>query len=253
MIEDLVSIIMPTYNCVAFIGKTIETVLKQTYQNWELLIIDDKSTDTTKQLISKFIEKEQRIKYIELKENSGVAVARNRGIREARGRYVAFLDSDDLWQKDKLEKQICFMREHQYAFTFTGYDLIDEAGNKLNKYVAVPKQIDYATLLYNTPIFTSTVMYERKQLDNVRMPEIGNGEDVATWLQMLKKVPYAYGIQEYLVSYRNRKQSLSSGVVTKLRRRWRIYREVEKFPLVKAGRLYIKYLFWVVQKRKRVE
>lgn len=253
MIEDLVSIIMPAYNCAEYIEETIQSVLTQTYSKWELLIVDDKSTDETKQIVHKISNKEQRIKYIELKQNSGVATARNAGIKSAVGEYIAFLDSDDLWQKDKLEKQICFMKKHQYAFTFTGYDLIDESGNKLNKYVAVPKQIDYSTLLYNTPIFTSTVMYDRRQLNHVRMPEIGNGEDVATWLQMLKKVPYAYGIQEYLVSYRNRKQSLSSGVVTKLKRRWRIYREVEKLSLLKAGRIYIKYLFWVVQKRKRVE
>lgn len=251
--EDLVSIVMPTYNCMNYIGETVETVLEQTYQNWELLIVDDRSTDNTKKVVDKFSTQDNRIRYIELEKNSGVAGARNRGIEEARGNYIAFLDSDDLWKKDKLEKQVRFMQEHQYAFTFTSYDLIDEAGNKLNKCVEVPEKIDYDTLLYNTPIFTCTVMYDKKQMGDVRMPQLANGEDVATWLRMLKKVPYAYGIQECLVSYRKRAKSLSSGVVTKLIRRWKIYRKSEELPFINAGVLYIKYLFCVVRKRKKAE
>lgn len=253
MEENLVSIVMPAYNCAHYIGETIQSVLVQSYEDWELLIVDDRSTDNTKQVVNKFLTKDNRIRYIELEKNSGVAVARNRGIEEAKGNYIAFLDSDDLWKKDKLETQVQFMQEHQYAFTFTSYDLIDEAGNKLNKCVEVPEKIDYDTLLYNTPIFTCTVMYDKEQMGDISMPQLANGEDVATWLRMLKKVPYAYGIQECLVSYRNRKQSLSSGVVTKLTRRWKIYRESEELTFINAGVLYIKYLFCVVRKRKRLE
>lgn len=251
MEENLVSIVMPAYNCAHYIGETIQSVLVQTYEDWELLIVDDRSTDNTKQVVDKFLLQDNRIRYIELEKNSGVAIARNRGIEEAKGNYIAFLDSDDLWKKDKLEKQVQFMQEHQYAFTFTSYDLIDEAGNKLNKCVEAPGKIDYDTLLYDTPIFTCTVMYDKEQMGDVSMPQLNNGEDVATWLRMLKKVPYAYGIQECLVSYRKRKQSLSSGVVTKLIRRWKIYRESEEIPLLNAGILYIKYLFCVVRKRRR--
>ena len=253
MEENLVSIVMPTYNCGEYIGKTIQSVLAQTYEDWELLIVDDRSTDNTQKVVDKFATQDSRIRYIELEKNSGAAVARNRGIKEARGNYIAFLDSDDLWKKDKLEKQVRFMQEHQYAFTFTSYDLIDEAGNKLNKCVEAPEKIDYGTLLYDSPIFTSTVLYDQRKLTDVSMPQLANGEDMAAWLKMLKKVPYAYGIQECLVSYRKRKQSLSSGVVTKLRRRWEIYRESEELPFINAGVLYIKYLFCVVRKRKRVE
>lgn len=253
MEENLVSIVMPAYNCAHYIGETIQSVLVQTYEDWELLIVDDQSTDNTPKVVDEFATQDDRIRYIELEKNSGVAVARNRGIEEARGNYIAFLDSDDLWKKDKLEKQIRFMQEHQYAFTFTSYDLIDEAGNKLNKCVEVPEKIDYDTLLYNTPIFTCTVMYDKEQMGDVSMPQLNNGEDVATWLRMLKKVPYAYGIQECLVSYRKRAQSLSSGVVTKLIRRWKIYRESEELSFINAGVLYIKYLFCVVRKRKKAE
>ena len=251
MEENLVSIVMPAYNCAHYIGETIQSVLVQTYEDWELLIVDDQSTDNTPKVVDEFSIQDDRIRYIELEKNSGVAVARNRGIEEARGNYIAFLDSDDLWKKDKLEKQIRFMQEHQYAFTFTSYDLIDESGNKLNKCVEAPEEIDYDTLLYDTPIFTCTVMYDKEQMGDVRMPQLANGEDVATWLRMLKKVPYAYGIQECLVSYRKRAKSLSSGVVTKLIRRWKIYRESEELSLLNAGILYIKYLFCVVRKRRR--
>lgn len=166
-----------------YISEKVETVLEQTHQNWELLIVDDCSTDNTKQVVDKFLLQDNRLRYIELEKNSGVAVARNRGIEEARGNYIAFLDSDDLWKKEKLEKQIRFMQEHQYAFTFTSYDLIDETGNKLNKCVEVAEKIDYDTLLYNTPIFTSVVMYDKKQLNHVRMPMLKRGQDVATWLR----------------------------------------------------------------------
>lgn len=253
MEEGLVSIVMPTYNCADYIGVTLQSVLAQTYEMWELIIIDDVSTDHTKKVVEEFAEQDKRIRYVKLEKNSGAAVARNRGIEEARGDYIAFLDSDDLWKKDKLEKQVRFMQEHQYAFTFTSYDLIDEVGNKLNKCVEVPEKIDYDTLLYNTPIFTSAVMYDKKQLNDVRMPMLKRGQDVATWLQMLKKVPYAYGIKESLVFYRIRENSLSTGIMTKLKRRWKIYREIEKLPFMKASRFYIKYLFCVIRKRKRME
>ncbi len=251
--EELVSIVMPAYNCADYIEETLQSVLMQTYENWEVVVVDDQSTDDTKKIVKAFATKDKRIRLLELEKNSGVAIARNRGIVAARGNYIAFLDSDDLWRKDKLKKQVSFMKERQYAFTFTSYDLIDEEGNALHKGVMVPKKIDYNTLLYHTPIFTSTVMFDKRQLEHIRMPLLANGEDVATWLKMLKKVPYAYGIQECLVSYRKRKQSLSKGIVTKLIRRWKIYRDSEQLPLGKASMLYVKYLFCVVRKRKRVE
>ena len=249
--EDLVSIIMPAYNCADFIEETIKTVQAQTYQKWELLVIDDQSTDITKQVLTELSEKDSRIKYIELEQNSGAATARNRGIKEAKGQYIAFLDSDDLWKTEKLEKQLYFMKEHHYAFTFTSYELIDDAGQPLHKCVMVPEQIDYDTLLYDTPIFTSAVMYEKKNLSSAYMPNLVNGEDVAMWLKMLKIVPYAYGLNENLVFYRVREHSLSAGIVTKLKRRWEIYRKSEDLPLTQASRYYLKYLFSVIRKRKR--
>ena len=253
METGLISIVMPSYNCSSFIKETVDTVISQTYKNWELIIVDDCSTDDTLMVLKQLTKQDSRIQYIKLEKNSGAAVARNMGIAVSKGEYIAFLDSDDLWREDKLEKQVAFMTDNKCKFSFTGYDLVDKNGNSLNKIVYAPNKISYDRLLYDTPVFTSTVMYNRSFFKDERMPVMKNGEDVAMWLQMVKKVPYACGLQECLVSYKKRDASLSSGVITKLKRRWAIYRVAEKIPLYKACILYIQYLFCVIRKRKSLK
>lgn len=251
METGLVSIVMPSYNCSAYIIETVHTVIAQTYNNWELIIVDDCSTDDTIQIIEKFVQMDRRIRYIELEKNSGAAIARNTGIAASKGEYIAFLDSDDLWMEDKLQKQVAFMKKKGCAFSFTSYSLIDENGNAKNKMVLVPEKMDYNRVLYDTPIFTSTVMYDKNIIPNLEMPIMKRGQDVATWLKILKMVDYAYGIKENLAIYRIRDNSLSTGIGTKLKRRWRIYRECEQIGLLKSCWLYIKYLLFIVQKRKK--
>ena len=181
--EQLVSIIVPVYNSEKFINDTIQTVKEQMYKNWELLLVNDCSTDNSENIIKKYVKKDNRIKLINLEKNSGAAIARNTGIESAKGKYIAFLDADDLWKNEKLEKQIKFMEENNYDFTFTGYEFADESGNKLDKIVNVPRQLNYKQALKNTTIFTSTVIFNADNLgkDLISMPNVRRGQDTATW------------------------------------------------------------------------
>ena len=180
MKEKLVSIIMPTYNCGSFIKETIESVLNQTYKNWELIIVDDCSKDNTEEVVKKI--KDKRIKYYKLKQNSGAAVARTESMKKAKGYYMAFLDSDDLWYPDKLEKQIMFMEENNYDFTCTAYEQIDEKDNLLNKIIKVKKKANYNRILLDCPVGNSTVMYNVERLGKFEVPNIRKRNDDALWL-----------------------------------------------------------------------
>lgn len=201
--EDLVSIITPTYNCGKFINETIKSVLNQTYKNWEMIIVDDCSIDDTEKVVLKF--NDERIKYHKLKTNSGAAVARTEAMQLAKGSYMAFLDSDDIWTEDKLEKQINFMKKNNYAFTCTSYEQIDENGNSLNKIINSVEKCSYNRLLLDCPVGNSTVMYDIKKMGKFEVPNIRKRNDDALWLQMLKKEKYIYGFNSVLMKYRIRK------------------------------------------------
>lgn len=165
MEENKISIITPLYNGEKYIEKTILSVIKQTYNNWEMLIVDDCSGDNSPNIVKKYVEQDKRIKYIRLEKNSGAAIARNKAIEIAEGEYIAFLDSDDLWKKEKLEKQINFMKENNYAISFTEYEEIDEDGRKLNILIRVPKKpVTYRSYLLTNPIGCLTGMYSVKKL-----------------------------------------------------------------------------------------
>ena len=187
MKEDLVSIVTPTYNCGKFITETIESVIGQTYKNWEMIIVDDCSKDNTQEIVKKYLKNDKRIKYIKFEKNQGAAIARNTAIREAKGRYIAFLDSDDLWSKDKLEKQINFMKKNSYSFTCTAYEQIDENNNLLNKIIRPKIKADYNRILLDCPVGNSTVMYNVDELGKFEVPNIRKRNDDALWLQILKK------------------------------------------------------------------
>lgn len=232
MEDKLVSIIMPTYNCAKFIGKTIESVIAQTYENWELIIVDDCSKDNTEEVVSKY--KDNRIKYHRLKNNSGAAVARTEAMKKARGSYMAFLDSDDLWKKDKLEKQLEFMNKNNYNFTCTEYEQIDEEGNKLNKVIKVKKRADYNRILLDCPVGNSTVMYNVEKLGKFEVPNIRKRNDDALWLQILKKEKYIYGMPDILMEYRIRSNSISCNKLSLVKYHWQLYRKIEHLSVFRS-------------------
>ena len=232
MEDKLVSIIMPTYNCAKFIGKTIESVIAQTYENWELIIVDDCSKDNTEEVVSKY--KDNRIKYHRLENNSGAAVARTEAMKKARGSYMSFLDSDDLWKKYKLEKQLEFMNKNNYNFTCTEYEQIDEEGNKLNKVIKVKKRADYNRILLDCPVGNSTVMYNVEKLGKFEVPNIRKRNDDALWLQILKEEKYIYGMPDILMEYRIRSNSISSNKLSLVKYHWQLYREIEHLSVFRS-------------------
>ena len=187
MNEKLVSIITPTYNCAKFIARTIDSVQAQTYKNWEMVIVDDRSKDNTKEIVEEYMKNDPRIKYHLLEENSGAAVARTTAMKIAQGAYMAFLDSDDIWMPDKLERQIKWMNENGYAFSCTAYEQIDEEDNSLNRVIKTIKKTSYNRLLLDCPVGNSSVMYDVEKMGKFEVPNIRKRNDDALWLQMLKK------------------------------------------------------------------
>ena len=194
----LISVVVPVYNAADFIDDTIHSVLGQSYENWELIIVDDHSTDKTLEVVRQF--KCEKIKVIALARNTGVAKARNRGVSVACGRYICFLDADDLWQPSKLKHQVEFMKEKDCAFSYTSYVFADAKGRPNGKVVRVPGEITYRQALKNTTIWTSTVMFDMKKLlkKDLKMPDVKNA-DVAPWCRVLEKVDFAFGMKEVTV------------------------------------------------------
>lgn len=246
---DLVSIITSLYNSNDFVGNTIKSVLAQTYQNWELILIDDASTDGSAKIAEYFATKDERIKLIKLDSNQGPAAARNRGIKEASGRYIAFLDSDDLWYKDKLEKQIIFMQKNEYAFTFTGYDKIDEKGKKIGNILPFKNQVTYHDLLKSNHIGCLTAMIDLKMLGcKMYMPDIKKRQDQGLWLEILKEIDKAYCLYEILGQYRIREGSISVNKIDNLKYQWKLYRNIEKINIVKSFYYMTFYAFYGMRK-----
>ena len=241
MKKNLVSIITPMYNSGKFIKDIIVSVLNQTYEEWEMIIVDDCSTDISPEIVKSYIDSESRIKYIKTDENRGVSNARNIALKNANGQYIAFLDSDDIWDKEKLEKQINFMKEKDCAISFTSYELIDEDNRKLNKIVRVVPSIDYKTLLKGNVLGCLTVIIDKSKLDfEIKMSGVRH-EDYVLWLSILKKGYLAYGMDEVLAQYRKSLTSLSGNKVKSAIWTWNIYRNVEKMPLHKSIYYFINY------------
>lgn len=232
--DDLVSIITPAYNCDRFIGETIESAQQQTYGDWEMIIVDDCSTDNTAEVVRQYAEKDQRIRYVALVQNSGAAVARTEAMRLARGKYMAFLDSDDLWSPTKLEKQLSFMRSNGFAITCTAYEHIDESGYPLGKVIRAIPRTSYNRLLLDCPVGNSTVMYNVEKLGKFRVPDIRKRNDDALWLQILKRERYIYGLDEVLAKYRIRGNSLSRNKVELIKYHWILYRQIEGLSILRS-------------------
>lgn len=243
MNEELVSIIVPAYNCADFIAETIESVIKQSYKNWELIIVDDCSSDNTAKVIEEYLLKDDRIHYFKNEKNLGAAMTRNNAVKQAKGRYMAFLDSDDLWREDKLKKQIGFMIKNNYSFTCTAYDKIDENGVSLNRIIEARTKSDYQALLKKNP-GNSTVIYDSSVLGKHYIPDIKKRNDYVMWLQIIKKARYVYGLQEVLGSHRVYSGSLSSNKKSLLKYHWFVYRKIEKLSLFYSTYLMI---YWVLR------
>ncbi len=234
MEEDLISIIMPTYNCAKFIEETIKSIQAQTYNSWELIIVDDCSTDNTKEIVERYIKSDTRIKYNCLEKNSGAAVARTTAMNLANGEYMAFCDSDDIWTNNKLEKQLAFMKKNNYYFTCTAYEQIDENSNSLGKIIKPKEKCNYNRLLLDCPVGNSTVMYNVKEMGKFEVPNIRKRNDDALWLQMLKKEKYIYGMPDVLMKYRIRKNSISSNKFKVIKYHWILYRNVEHLSIPRS-------------------
>lgn len=225
--SDLVSIITPTYNCGRFIAETIESVLSQTYTNWEMIIVDDCSTDDTREVVEQFAN-DHRIKYHCLERNSGAAVARNTALKMAHGRWIAFLDSDDLWIKTKLESQIKFMLDNNYHFSYTNYEEIDEDGVALGKFVSGPKHIRKLGMFSYCWPGCLTVMYDREIVGNLQINPIKKNNDYAMWLKVIKLTD-CYLLDLNLAKYRKRVGSISNtDYISLIKWHYRLFRNGEK-------------------------
>lgn len=232
----MVSIIVPVYNAGAYIEKTIQMVSSQTYRDWELILVDDGSRDDSVKIIERVIRSQRkRIRLIKNKGNKGAAAARNRGIDASSGRYIAFLDADDVWMKDKLEKQVAFMEETGAAFSFHAYEFGDENANPTGKIVHVPKVLSFKKALSRTIIFTTTVMFDTDKIDLgiIHMPQVPS-EDTATWWRILKSGYMAYGLDENLAIYRRPGKSLSSNKIEAVRRIWFLYRNIADLSVMQS-------------------
>lgn len=248
--RDLVSIIMPSYNTGTFIKETIESVLAQTYTYWELIVVDDCSVDNTDEIVRQFL-KDDRIHYIKNGMNSGAAEARNRALREARGRWIAFLDSDDLWYPEKLEKQIAFMQENGCHFSYTNYIEIDENSESNGKKVTGPKQISKYGMYNYCWMGCLTVMYDADIVGLVQIADIKKNNDYAMWLRVCEKAD-CYLLDETLAKYRKRGGSISShGYITLLKWHYKLYRICENKTCITSMILTLRNLVWGVYKKLR--
>lgn len=238
--EPLVSIITPLYNSEKFITETIESVIAQTYTNWEMLIVNDCSKDNGAKIVEEYVKKDKRIKLFNNEKNMGVSFTRNRAIDLSQGKYVAFLDSDDVWHKEKLEKQIKFMEDNNLSLTYTSYTKMNEDGS-LRGTINVPEKLNYKELLKNCLINCISGVYLKEKFKNIYFRKT-KVEDYIFWLEMFKKIDFAYGIQESLAYYRVSNNSRSSNKIDIVKFHWKIYREIEKLSLMESIYYFVIYV-----------
>ena len=245
----LVTVVIPVYNSEKYISKTIYSVINQSYQDIEIIVVDDCSTDGSLEIVKQLKSEYPIIRVIAFEENLGVAHARNKGIDVAKGQFIAFIDADDLWKPDKLEKQVSFMLENKYDFTFTSYEYISEEGVYKNKIVKVPERINYNQLLKNHIIGCSTVVINIDRIGKFQMPLLRKGQDTATWLKLLKTMDFAYGIDIPLMAYRIRTDSLSNNKFKAIHRTWILFRRSENKAFFTSLYLLIRHIINAVKKR----
>jgi len=245
--DERISIVVPVYNAEKYIEETMDSVLAQTYREWELLLVLNGCEDATEEVVNRYSadHSDRNIRIILEAENKGAAQARNRGVNEATGRYIAYVDADDIWRPEKLEHLLAFMKKKDAAFVCSGYEFADENAKGTGKVVHVPETLNYRQALKNTTIFTSTVMFDTAKLpkEKIRMPVI-KSEDTALWWKILREGHVAHGLDENLVLYRRPKNSLSSNKLEAIRRIWNLYRKSEKLSVVYSA---YNFCFWAVR------
>jgi teichuronic acid biosynthesis glycosyltransferase TuaG len=240
MHQDLVSIITPAYRCAGVVGETIQSVLDQTYPHWEMLIAEVCSPDNTRDVIRQWAARDPRVRLIEMPQNGGPAAARNGALEQAKGRWLAFLDSDDLWLPDKLQRSIDFALERRSPFVFTGFRRIRAEGGEPGRYIGVPSSLKYRQLLGNTAIATSTVLLDATAVGEVLMRKTYY-DDFDCWLRLLKPGRVAHGLDEDLMRYRVMGQSVSRNKRMSAGKVWRAYRDLEKLSLPAAAWYFSQY------------
>lgn len=238
----LISIITPVFNAERYLSDSLKSVQAQTYSNWEHILVDDSSSDQSAEIIKGYAMADSRVKYHRLSKNSGAGIARNKGIALAQGNYIAFLDSDDQWYPNKLEIQLHFMRDNDYHFTFTDYDIVDINGKKLPKCIKAKPIVTYKTALYKNPIGCLTAMYSVDFFGKQYMPDIRKRQDYALWLKLLKKSD-GYGLNKCLASYRTGNKSISANKLDLLKYEWKIYREEEGLSLFASSFYLLSAIF----------
>ena len=250
-LKPLVTIVTPSYNSEKYIAQTIASVRAQTYPNWEMVIVDDCSTDGTCSVIESFAAQDSRIILLKQDKNAGAGAARTRAVMEGHGRFVSYLDADDIWKPDKLEKQLSFMLSNGYDFSCTSYEVINDRGEKLNKQVHMMPKADYIGFLTNNLLQTVGIMVDTKTVDRnlLRMPDLRRRQDAATWLQILKAGHPCYGLDEILAEYRRAEGSLSSNKFQAAKGVWKLYREIEHLSLPFSCYCFIRYAVLAVWKR----
>ncbi len=240
--ENLVSIITPNFNSSKYIKQTIDSVLNQTHQNWEWIIVDDNSSDDSTKIITTY-KQDKRITLFCLEKNSGAAIARNKALELAKGRYITFIDSDDLWLPNFLQETINYLTTNNVELVYTSYKRYDEDLNPYLEDFTGPDKVNYNRLLYNCPIPMLTAIYDSKRIGKIKIPFVDKREDYAMWLNVLKKTPYAYCIKKPLAIYRIRKGSYSRNKLLMGIKQFNVYYKFLNFNLVKS--FYYTY-FWAI-------
>ena len=244
-----VSVITPAYQAALFLEETIKSVQAQTFSDWEMIIVDDRSKDDTYALALRLAEKDKRIKVLRNEKNSGVAATRNKALDVAMGEYIAFLDSDDLWLPQKLEKQVEFMDTGQYVLTYTNYQKFSsETGERNNKIIRAPATMTSKQIYGDTSIGCLTVMVNRNKSGPFHMPLLGHTEDNITWQEILARGYMAYRLDEVLSLYREGNTSLTSGKKNAAKQQWSTYRDYYKFSIPKSTFYFTQYAFHAFKK-----
>jgi teichuronic acid biosynthesis glycosyltransferase TuaG len=243
MKTPLVSIITPSFNSEKFIAATIQSVQNQSYPNWEMIIVDDCSTDNTMSIVTEMAQKDSRIQLFQLEKNSGTGIARNTALSKTKGNYIAFLDADDLWKPAKLEKQINFLMANDLPFTFSFYDCIDEDGNFLNKRVEAPKNLSYRQLFFCNYVGNLTGIYNVNYFGKIAISSIRKRQDWMLWLTILKQIKTAKPVPESLAFYRIRQNSISASKFELLKHNFAVYRNFHRFSYVVSLFIMIGFLF----------
>ena len=250
IINELVSIITPSYNSERYISDTINSIINQSYTNWELLITDDCSSDKSIEIINSYVKIDSRIKLFKLSKNLGAGEARNFSISQSRGRYIAFCDSDDQWKINKLETHLKFMVENNLEFSFTDYDITDELGNFKRK-VICPSFLTYEELLKNNYVGCLTVIYDTKNLGKLTMPSLRKRQDWLLWLKIMKKVRASKGLNISLSIYRHRQSSISYSKINLIKYTWLVYNKELKFSKSKSIFYFILFILHYFLKKQK--